>query len=354
MSEPTTDVEVKAEATAETGPAPDSEEAILATVKDFNAVFGMKPEPVRNLYRDFGTYCKEKLDPTSTGLFYVTLGGMYKNIQDAEHKLNPSGYKRSTTSENVKIAARIAGVPESVNEPDCFAKAYWLAMLDRSTPGRDGESRTFDHSPIPGDWFGGNLSYGAMRVLFPTIKRMSEDTECDVWEFNPGWEAWVRDQLKKLRAGGLTVNQLRTLYDAKKAAIAKANKEEARKGKTPEQIKEENRLKKIADREKKLAELGEDAMSLAKNAVDANIIGTDQLTDFLVNKGVIKRPEAPPTKTVYDWAETITPGEAKALVQRIAELGRHDVLTVLIQHVMVAAQQNRKQETVPMPQKKSA
>src|SRR5438309_5760195 len=78
---------------------------------------------------------------------------------------------------------------------------YWVAKLDRSDPGEAGQPRSFNGEAIPADRFGGNISYGVLRVFSAYIRRVSKDDEMDVWEFTDGFGATVRDLLCRLREG---------------------------------------------------------------------------------------------------------------------------------------------------------
>jgi hypothetical protein len=318
-------------ATPETGPAPDSEAAVLQKVMTIESAFNMKAPSLKSLYLSFGEYAREKLDPSDSGRTYVTLGHLAFQILAEEHRLNPGGFKRSTVSENIKNAGRYAGVPESRNLPHEFTSAYWLARLDQSTPGETGMPRTWGPDQISENWFGGNLTYAALRLLFPTMFQVdASDTELETREFKPGWEAWVREIVKRLRSAQLTCGQVKALYDTKKTAIQKEEERARHKVMTPEQIKDEKRLAKLKTQEKKLQSLGSDALSLAENASDAGITSKEALTDFLVNKGVVDRPQS---KTVYDWADTMTAGDARALIQRLDEKGRADIVVCLWLHL---------------------
>jgi hypothetical protein len=328
-----TDEEIKA--TPETGPSPDSEAAILSKVMSLETAFGMKEGGLAKLYVSYGNTAREKLDPSDSGRTYVTLGHMAFQILSEEHRLNPSGFKRSAVSTNIKNAGSYAGVPDSRNLPHEFLSSYWLARLVQSTPGEPGMSRTWGPDLISDDFYGGNLTYAALRLLFPTMKQEeASDSELEVREFKPGWEAWTRQIVSRLRQGQLTCAMVKALYDAKKEILRKEEERERHGKMTPEQIKSEKQLLKAKNREKKLNALGSDALTLAESAQEVlsetarltGQSGKSVLADFLVTKGVIDKPK---TKTVYDWADEMTGGDAKALVQRLDEKGRSDILVTL-------------------------
>jgi hypothetical protein len=181
-------------------------------------LFEGKPDALRALYAGFAAYAKEALDPRESGIRYVTLGAMANGIMLEEHRT--ATYLRHDVSRNIKRAAEEAGVPDSLNKPHEFIAAYWLAKLDLSTPGSSPDDpRILHQGDIPPEWFEGDVTYGVLRKLFPCIHRTSNDTELDAWDFNPGWEPWVRDILVQVRTGGLSANKIAALYSARKDKI---------------------------------------------------------------------------------------------------------------------------------------
>jgi hypothetical protein len=58
-------------------------------------------------------------------------------------------------------------------EPNWLVGMYWVVLLDCSTPGAEGEARSFDRSEFPSQWFGGNISVSVLRTLSRCIKRVS-------------------------------------------------------------------------------------------------------------------------------------------------------------------------------------
>jgi hypothetical protein len=338
MSTETDKVGATEETKPETGPAPDSEEAILSKVKTIDEYFASKSEGLRKQYVAFGEYAGQALNPKDSGKTYVHLGTMFHNIMTEEFKATPGSYDREGASVNCKAAARLAGVPESRNLPHEFAAAFWLCMLDRSTPGGPGEPRTFSHEQPKDDWFAGNVSYAALRVLFPLIKRASKNDELDSWEFTSDvWEGWCRDILKRLRAGQLVVAQIEALLKAKKLTIAKEVKAAAHAGLTKDEIESIEASENVEKREKKLKNLGDLAIKMNKYAAKELGMGKNEVTDYLGNKSII-RPDRP---TVHQWAKVMTIDDAETLIMVLSNLAlidpsRGDVLQAMVKAAIVA------------------
>src|SRR5262249_40659860 len=198
---------------------PDSEEAVLSKVQSFEQVF--QGDPLAADYDDFGSYAKTTTDPKDGAILYVTLGVKGNNLQIKERNLAPASYDRGAVSKKLSMAARLHGVPESMNRPHEWIAMYWVAKLDRSDPGELGKPRSFNGDAIPADWFGGNISYGVLRVLSAYIRRVSKDNEMDVWEFTDGFEATVRDLLDRLREGTLSGSQAEALLKHRKQVLKK-------------------------------------------------------------------------------------------------------------------------------------
>jgi hypothetical protein len=301
------------------GPAPDSEEAVLSKVESFEQVFGS--DPLAADYDDFGSFAKTTTDPRDGAVLYVTLGIKGHNLQVKERNLAPASYDRAAVSKKLSMAARLHGVPESMNRPHEWIAMYWVAKLDRSDPGEPGQPRSFHGDAIPADWFGGNISYGVLRVLSAYIKRVSKDDEMDVWEFTDGFESTMRDLLERLRKGTLSGTQAEALLKHRKSVLKKEREDAEFAGLTEDERRSIKEAREIETREKRLTELGSEAVTLAKSAAEKLKMGKAALATFLANKGVIP-PQGPPS--CRDFAKMMTPGDAKGLVQALVELYPND------------------------------
>src|SRR5262249_39355629 len=150
-----------------------SEENILATVETFDQAFGS--DPLKADYLAFGQTAKAYVDTVDDAKFYTSMGLMQFNIQVKERNIAPGSYERSAVMKKCETALRLCQVPDSMVRPNEIAGMFWVLKLDRSTPGaNESDPRSFASDEIPADWFGGNLTYGALRVLVPCIKRVSK------------------------------------------------------------------------------------------------------------------------------------------------------------------------------------
>lgn len=296
------------------GPAPDSEEAVLSKVESFEQVF--KGDPLAGDYADFGLYAKTTTDPRDGAILYVTLGIKGHNLQIKERNLAPASYDRAAVSKKLSMAARLHGVPESMNRPHEWISMYWVAKLDRSDPGEAGKARSFNGDGIAPEWFGGNISYGALRIFSAYIRRVSKDDEMDVWEYADGFESTVRDLLDRLRKGTLSGTQAEALLKHRKQVLKKEREDAEFAGLTADERQSIKKAREIETKEKRLNELGSDAVTLAKSAAEKLKMGKAALAEFLSSKGVIP-PQGPPS--CRDFARTMTPGDAKGLVQALVE-----------------------------------
>jgi hypothetical protein len=68
-----------------------------------------------------------------------------------------------------------------------------------------------------------------------------------------------------------------------------------------------------------LAEVSSQALTFQKTAAESLKMGPADLKEFLQNKQIIA-----PDKTILEYARTMTKGDAKALVQALAELAAKD------------------------------
>ena len=198
---------------------------------------------------------------------------------------------------------------------------FRVAKLDRSDPGEEGKTSSFNGDSIPTDWFGGNISYGVLRVFPAYIKRVSKDGEMDVWKFVDGFESTVRDLLDRLRRGSLSGPQAEALLKHRKQVLKKEREDAEFAGLTEDERQSIKEAREIETKEKRLNELGSEAVALVKSAAKKLKIGKAALATFLANKGVIP-PQGPPS--CRDFAKAMTPGDAKGLVQALVELYPND------------------------------
>ena len=204
---------------------------------------------------------------------------------------------------------------------------FWLVHLDRSTPGADGEARTFNTSEIPVDWFGGSITLGALRVLAKCISRVSKDNELDMWEYKVGYEAKVREWIVALRADKLVISQLKVLIDHRAAVLAAERKAERYQGMNADEIASIEASEKNETLQSKLNELGSLGLKVQKFAAEELKKSPSDLKDFLANKQIIPADKFP---TPAEIAAHLTPGDAKELVQQLIKqyVTKPDRLTV--------------------------
>ncbi len=304
----------------------DPEVETLSKVPTFEGQFGQRTTEEQRILRDLGEHAKRTIDPKTTGLDYVTLGWLCDSYLVERYKTLGGEFSRATAIEECKLDMRIYGVPESLNKPANFIAVFQMARLSLSTPGAsDGMPRTFTVHRIPEDWFGGNISYGALLDLVPTVSRVNSgktaDSELDVWEFDSNaWEAWTRQILDRLRSGSLTGTMalaLRKNFDTK--------------------LKADQRREERANK---------------------STMGADQLEQFLRNKGVIPAVPRPSMANVNGLASVMIPGDAKSLVQALAAIAesnpsKMDVFVALKDEVQVVMKRwmAQKAETATLPMK---
>jgi hypothetical protein len=293
----------------------DSEEQVLSTVQTFEKTFG--GDPLKDKWLAFGQKVKKRVDTVDDAIFYVGCGLDLANLAWDEHKLAPNSFDRAAIMKKGETVLRLCQVPESMVKPQELTHLFWVVKLDRSTPGAEGEARTFATDAIPEDWFGGNVTTGALRVLEKCVKRVSKNEEIDQWEYVPGYEDWARDKIKRLRAGELSIRQIERLYDAKKKQLADARKREKFAGLTADEIASVESAERNSTLQAKLAQLGTRALEVQKFAAEELKKGGAELKEFLANRGII-----PPEKfiTPQEYAAQMTPGDAKALVQALITL----------------------------------
>ncbi len=136
------------------------------------------------------------LIPSMRPSSFISLGAMeLQDLMVAEHNLAPSSYDRAKVMKKCENALRACGVPESMVRPSEVTAIYWVVKLDLSTPGAEGEPRSFnDLSELLPDFLGGNITVGVLRVLAKCISRASRNNEIDVWDYHAGYEDWIARQ----------------------------------------------------------------------------------------------------------------------------------------------------------------
>jgi hypothetical protein len=296
-------------------PDVDSEEQVLSTFETFDKTFG--GDPLKEKWLAFGQKVKKRVDTVDDAIFYVGCGLDLANLAWEEHKLAPNSFDRAAIMKKGETVLRLCQVPESMVKPQELTHLYWVVKLDRSTPGAEGEARTFATDAIPEEWFGGNITTGALRVLEKCIKRVSKNEEIDQWEYVPGYEDWARDKINRLRAGQLSIRQIERLFDAKKKQLADARKREKFAGLTADEIASVETAERNATLQSKLAQLGTRALEVQKFAAEELKKGGAELKEFLANRGIIP---AEKFITPQEYAAQMTPGDAKALVQELIKL----------------------------------
>jgi hypothetical protein len=308
----------------ETTPAPveqpvapvETEEAVLSTLEQFDVAFA--GDPLKDKYRKFAEEVHETVNPATSGPRYLMHSLSMSNLMVDEFNIAPNGYDRASVLKKCENALRLCGVPESLTaKPAEIASYIWIAKLDLSTPGGEGEPRSFSAGEIPADWFGGNLKHTALRVLYRCIDRQSKNDELDVWEYKDGYETHVGEWVKRLREGYLSYRQVEKLIEYRKKTIAQEKKATKFAGLNADEIKSIEAAEKNVGLQTKLTKLGEMSLLVQKFAAEELKKSPTDVRDFLANKGIIPADRFP---TVQEWAARMTPGDAKLLVQTLSEL----------------------------------
>ncbi len=290
---------------------PDTEEAVLQRVENFDGAFGR--DPLKDDYRQFAEKSLEVADPKNLGPEAIDIGRMGTDLCAKEHNLAPSSYKRSDTIKKLEHCLRVFGVPDTVIRPQVVIATYWLAKLYYSGIPEEGKPRSLHSGPIPADFCAGNLRYSALRSLTKLLSRVSRDDEGEMWDFKEGEEALARDLIDRMRAGTIVVRQMEALIEHHRG-LAKAERERAKlAGLTASEAAAVKAAEANVSRNKRLEDLGRKAVTLQKEAADELKMGGGDLADFLVNKQVI------PSRVISidEWAQRMTKGDAKALVQAL-------------------------------------
>jgi len=308
---------VESEKPVELAPAvpPETEETVLSTLEQFDAAFAT--DPLKDEYKKFGDEAHETVNPAALAPKYVALAVMIHNLMAREFNIAPNGYDRAAVIKKCETALRLSGVPESMLRPQEIVSYLWVIKLDRSTPGQEGEPRTFATDETPSDWFAGNVKLTALRVLARCISRVSRNDELDVWEPKSGFESPMRDWIKRLREGYLSYRQVEKLIEHRKKTLANERKAEKYAGLTADEIASVEAAEKNASLQAKLNSLGAKAIELQKMAAEELQKSSADLRDFLVNRQIIPPINFP---TVEEIAARLTPGDAKLLVHELVRL----------------------------------
>jgi hypothetical protein len=292
--------------------AVETEEQVLATVETFDSAF--VNDPCKQDYLDFGNDVKAGIDPSDLAVKFVGYGLRAYNIMVKERNIAPGAYDRAKIMKKFETALRLCNVSESMVKPQEITAVFWLARLDRSIPGAEGEARTFDSGEPELAWFGGNITLSTLRVLSKCIERASRSDELDVWEFKDGFESHVREWIKRLRDGFLSLRQVETLIQHRKKTLGNERKAQKYQGLNANEIASLEAAEKNASLQAKLSELGSLALAVQKFAAEELKKSPADVRDFLANKGIIP-PDRYPTPA--EIAAHLTPGDAKALVQEL-------------------------------------
>ncbi len=290
----------------------ETEEQVLATVETFDSEF--VNDPLKQDIYDWAMNVKSGTDTTDMAIRFVGYGAGASVLMVKRRNIAPGAYERAKVMKQFETALRLCNVPESMVKPQEIIALYWLVQLDRSTPGAEGEARTYPPDAPGAQWFGGNLTVSTLRVMAKCISRVSKDGELDVWEFREGFESQVREWIKRLREGFLSLRQVESLIEHRKKTLAKEREAVKFAGLNADEIASIKASEKNATLQSKLNDLGSKALELQKMAAEELKKNGADLRDFLANKGVI-----PPTTfpTPAEIAAHLTPGDAKAVVQEL-------------------------------------
>jgi hypothetical protein len=304
------EVEVNVSAT------PSDEAAKVETlVQTFDTVFAN--DPLRDEWRAFGEKGRELSDPRDMAPESVAFGAMLYNLQISEKKLTPTSYDRAKVMAKGKTVLSLCGCAESFNRPNEIIGIYVVARLDRSVAGEEGKPRSYIGEQIDAEWFGGNISREVLRVLVRCIERVSGKDENDVFEYKPGMESVSREIIIRLRKNELSVAQVGALIDYHEKRIAQEKDRVARSVMSTEQIKALDAQAIAARKEANLSKLRQLVRNAQQHAVKECGYGQDAFRDFMASQGVIP-PSGRPTPR--ELAESMTPGEARDLVQQLVQI----------------------------------
>ena len=186
----------------------------------------------------------------------------------------------SSISPRMRMIARRSS--RSAKPLSAFAMCRNRWFDRRKSPATSGSSSSIDPRPAsrarpvrsartrsPADWFGGNIKLTALRVLARCIVRQSKNDELDVWEFKEGYEAHVREWIKRLRDGYLVLPASR---EADRSPQEDSGRRTQGAQVSGSQRRTRSRRSKRARRteslQSKLNELGSKALELQKMAAE--------------------------------------------------------------------------------------
>jgi hypothetical protein len=309
----------------------ETEEQVIAAVPSFETEFAA--DPLKDEIFAWAMDIKRNEDGVDKCIRFVSYGARAVALMLKRYNISPGSYNRAKVIDYFQHALTLCNV-SVLTKPQEMIAVYQLVQLERSIPGGEGEARTYPADTPPNDWFGGNLHESTLRAMAKCIKRVSKDGELDCWEFKEGFEPWVRDWVKRLRDGYLSLRQVESLM-VHRAKMLKHEKEQAEyAGLTAGERQSLVDNKANKERETRLTKLASLALGVQDYAATELKKGKEELREFLVNKNVI--PPLPPPPTMIELAATMTPGQAKQLVQALvagykADPSRMDVFRVLYQ-----------------------
>jgi hypothetical protein len=319
----------------------ESEADALASVKSLDDA--LATNPLKDDLIAYAKACKEYSDPTDSLPTCIAIAAMLYNFMCKKHNLAPSSYKRADAIKEAEYVQSLVGCDKADKSiaPREQLSIFWLVKLVRSTEIDENGLRSYAKDLPPAEWYGGNLSKNVLRELDDCIEKQSGQDEQDIWEFKVGFEGPVREWVNRLRDGELSVTKVRALIKRQHAILAKQAEDARNAGKTAAEIAEAKDSEVRQQHETKLRHLGSMVQTVAKYAREETGKNKDDLQDYLRNVGVI-----PGRETMVQLAERMTPGDAKLLVQTLAnaakkDASRRDVVITLIQSCNVVVQQLR-------------
>ncbi len=205
-------------------PEGDSEENVLATVQTFDQVYAA--DPLKDKWLAWGSRIKRETDSASKAIQNYGYASELMGLCVAEHNLTPNSYDRAAVIKKAENVLSLCHVNDSGLRVQELVQLYWLVRLDLSDPGKEGEPRSFKLDALPDNYFTGNYTVGAMRVLVKCVSKTSKANELDAWDFREGYEAWTRNMIKRLRdeSAPLSVRQVESLFKSRTKALADAKK----------------------------------------------------------------------------------------------------------------------------------
>jgi hypothetical protein len=295
---------------AQADPRFTTETEVLQTVPEYDAVYA--DDPLAAEVKQLALDVKAETDSVDKAVRFVSFGARARAIMIKRHNIAPGAYSRKKAIELFQTQFALCNVPTSVKVQEMIA-VYMLVQLVRSIPGGEGEPRSMPSDEPSADWFGGNLTESVLRVLVKCTHKVSGDKELDVWEFNQGYEANVRDWVSRLRNGHLSVRQVIALIEHRGKVIEAEASAAKWAGLTQQERESLQDSEANKQREAVLRKLGAKALDLQEFAATELKQGKEALRDFLISKQIIP----PVTLMPAELAARLTPGDAKALVQEL-------------------------------------